>query len=354
MKKIGIFHTAFVGDVALLGKLIDKLREEKVYLFSKKIPLNLYKDDPRVHYLIPIDKGRGFKKFFAIFTIAKLISSYELDILLFPHKSLTTRLIVFLSRVSIKIGFKKVPGAKVVFYDKQKHESERMCDLLSPLPELSQKQGQFRLGCRTNEEDLSSAFVPIPPVSGPFFLVSPGSVWATKKYPISQLAEVILNLLQETELFCVINGGPSDRSDVYELLKKLKEKSIVSQKGGDVLSRLYAYTGELPLDGLILLTKKAEFIISNDSAPLHIASGTNTPTVCFFGPTSSQTGYGPLATSSLVLDYGSEFGLPLSCQPCSLHGQRHCPLGHHNCMRQLSPHFVSQKIMEFWKKIEMK
>jgi heptosyltransferase-2 len=28
--------------------------------------------------------------------------------------------------------------------------------------------------------------------------------------------------------------------------------------------------------------------------------------------------------------------LGLDCSPCSAHGQRRCPLGHHRCLRDLS------------------
>ena len=50
--------------------------------------------------------------------------------------------------------------------------------------------------------------------------------------------------------------------------------------------------GELKLSELPAIIQKAEFIVTNDSAPLHIASALCTPTVALFGPTSFIK-YGP-------------------------------------------------------------
>ena len=50
--------------------------------------------------------------------------------------------------------------------------------------------------------------------------------------------------------------------------------------------------GELKLSELPAIIQKAEFIVTNDSAPLHIASALRTPTVALFGPTSFIK-YGP-------------------------------------------------------------
>jgi heptosyltransferase-2 len=90
-------------------------------------------------------------------------------------------------------------------------------------------------------------------------------------------------------------------------------------------------TGRLSLLGSAALLARCRVLITNDSAPLHLASAMNTPTVALFGPTVPAFGFGPLAEPQVVVQHDS-----LPCRPCHAHGPMECPLGHWRCMRDLS------------------
>jgi heptosyltransferase-2 len=72
-------------------------------------------------------------------------------------------------------------------------------------------------------------------------------------------------------------------------------------------------------------------LVTNDSAPLHLATAVGTPVVAVFGPTVTAFGFGPRGARDRVVEHPS-----LACRPCSAHGPQTCPLGHHRCMRELS------------------
>jgi heptosyltransferase II len=72
--------------------------------------------------------------------------------------------------------------------------------------------------------------------------------------------------------------------------------------------------------------------VTNDSAPQHLASAMNVPTVSVFGPTVPGFGFGPLSAATVVLGIDS-----LPCRPCDRHGPARCPLGHWQCMRSIAP-----------------
>ena len=85
--------------------------------------------------------------------------------------------------------------------------------------------------------------------------------------------------------------------------------------------------GKLSLKESGTLLSKAKFLVTNDSGPFHIARGVKCKTFVIFGPTSpGMFDFGENDT----LIYGEE-----KCSPCSLHGDKRCPKGHFNCMKNI-------------------
>jgi heptosyltransferase-2 len=93
--------------------------------------------------------------------------------------------------------------------------------------------------------------------------------------------------------------------------------------------------GKLSVLGSAAMIGRAVALVSNDSAPQHIASAMNTPTTTIYGPTVPELGFGPVAEISLVAGNHD-----LDCRPCQHHGPPKCPLGHWRCMRELSSEHI--------------
>ena len=75
------------------------------------------------------------------------------------------------------------------------------------------------------------------------------------------------------------------------------------------LNEVYDFTGKTNLRELAYLLSLCKVLVTNDSAPLHIASAQGIPTVAIFGPTDEKK-YGPLAPRSIVIRKN------LRCSPC--------------------------------------
>jgi heptosyltransferase-2 len=158
----------------------------------------------------------------------------------------------------------------------------------------------------------------------PLVALAPGSVWATKRWPYyPELARELSGLGQ-----VVIVGGDADRELALDIVGATKGQAIDT-------------TGQLSLLASADLIGRAAVLITNDSAPLHLASAMNTPTVAVFGPTVPEFGFGPLATASRIAGNAA-----LACRPCDKHGPQRCPLGHWRCMREITPDVVASLVRD--------
>src|SRR5262249_25677757 len=83
------------------------------------------------------------------------------------------------------------------------------------------------------------------------------------------------------------------------------------------------------------IVRRARAVVTNDSAPLHLASAMKTPTVALFCATVPEFGFGPWHTVSENVGVAG-----LSCRPCRRHGGNSCPTGTHACRINLTPEMV--------------
>ncbi|NUS99108.1 MAG: glycosyltransferase family 9 protein, partial [Gemmatimonadaceae bacterium] len=160
----------------------------------------------------------------------------------------------------------------------------------------------------------------------PLVALAPGSVWATKRWPYyPALARAVASRAR-----VVVVGARDDAALAAEIAAEVGDGSVIDA------------TGALSLLGSAELIGRCRAIVSNDSAPLHLASAMNTPTVAIFGPTVPSFGFGPLAERAAIVEDDL-----LACRPCDRHGPRRCPLGHWRCMRGMLPARVADIVMGY-------
>ena len=107
-----------------------------------------------------------------------------------------------------------------------------------------------------------------------------------KMYPEDKFKEVIETLSLRFKIVLIGQGK-------YPFWKKYSHKNVVNLSGKTEIADLF-----------YLLDKYAKIMLSIDSAPLHIASYLNIPTLALFGPTDSRV-YGPFSDAARVISKGS-------------------------------------------------
>jgi len=78
------------------------------------------------------------------------------------------------------------------------------------------------------------------------------------------------------------------------------------------------------------LLETARALVTNDSGPMHLATGVGSRVVALFGPTHKAWGFFPSGENDVVLER------EMTCRPCHLHGGRGCRRGE-ICLRGISP-----------------
>ncbi|TVO62393.1 lipopolysaccharide heptosyltransferase II [Spiribacter vilamensis] len=92
--------------------------------------------------------------------------------------------------------------------------------------------------------------------------------------------------------------------------------------------------GQTTLSQAIDLLAASSVVVTNDSGLMHIAAATSAPVIALYG--SSDPQYTPPLSDRAEIIYRG-----LECSPCF---QRHCPLGHLNCLRGITPDHVTHMI----------
>ncbi len=89
---------------------------------------------------------------------------------------------------------------------------------------------------------------------------------------------------------------------------------------------------------LAALLARMAVVVTNDSAPMHLAVAAGVPTVAIFCATVPAQGYGPLGARAVVVEKD------LACRPCGRHGGERCPRGTDDCMELVEVSAVREAV----------
>ena len=321
-RRILVIQTAFLGDLVLTTPLFRALRSKfpNAFITVLAIPTTaaILENLPELDRILVHDKKRG-----GVRELVRIINSVrreKFDTVISPHRSTRSALITFYSGAKVRVGYEE--NELSFFYNRRVerlmrlHEAERVLALMqpfggsdeSPRPHLTLSEDERSYVCGLMGES-------------PYALVAPGSAWVTKRWPPEHFAQVVIGL-EERGYRVALMGGPSDR-ETAELVAEKLPVSVANLVGKTTVRQMAALIAE------------ADLLVCNDSAPVHVASAFDKPTVAIFGPTTPEMGFAPLGERSIAIGLRD-----LSCRPCGEHGDDTCPEGNFACMEQLRPETV--------------
>ena len=174
-------------------------------------------------------------------------------------------------------------------------------------------------------ENIDNFLADFPPKK-PKIILFPGARHFTKRWPLEYYAELIAVILDQTDWQVIIGGDTEDGQYVSQL------KVLENQ-------RVHNACGQFDLLEIMLLIRICDWVVSNDSAPMHMAALFHKKQIAIFGNTVPRFGFAPLNPKAVILE-----NRQLRCRPCSHIGYKKCPKGHFRCLRDISVESVMKKL----------
>ena len=307
-----VIQTAFLGDVILTTGLLTFLagRFGPLDVVTTPAAAPLLETHPAVRRTVAYAKRGSDGGVGGLMTLARSLRVLRYDRAYLPHRSLRTAMLARLAGIPERIGYAGGPGSWSYTRRIAKpggHEAERILALAEP-PQGTVARVSLEL--TADDRRVAADWLAVRGIQPGFVALAPGSIWGTKKWPY------YAELMAALEGPVVIVGGPEDRA--------LAESVAAGRKSAQIAA------GALPLRASAALLASAAVLVTNDSAPLHLATAVGTRVVAIFGPTIPAFGFGPRGEQDRIVEHEH-----MPCRPCSSHGPQICPLGHHRCMREL-------------------
>ena len=345
-KKILVIHTAFPGDIILLTPLLKAisalLEPEQFTVLTTPIGKEILENFSFISSFIIYDKNLSEKGLRGFIKKLVTIKSNKFDLAIIPHRSLRSALLALFSGIKERIGFIEHKNLFISFLYtkrikrmKKLHEVEKNMLLISSLlykPLEHNDINAYPVEIPTSSEDELSTIKLLDSKINldNTVLIAPCSNWATKMWPDEYFVELIRLLKKEN--YNIILIGSNSMHDL-EICKNITESLNNLQ--------IVNLAGKTTLRNLSVLCLKSSFMISNDSAPMHIAAAHRVPLIAIFGSTTKDLGYFPYSGNSIVVEKN------IYCRPCGLHGKVKCPETHFKCMLEVSP----QEVFSIFKKM---
>jgi len=154
--------------------------------------------------------------------------------------------------------------------------------------------------------------------------IAPGAAHATKRWPLEHW-EILTRRLVEQGCQVLVVGG-SDDAPLGSVLARMCP------------GRVHNAAGQFQLQETGALLQRTSAVISGDTGVMHMATAVGAPVVALFGPTVQPFGFFPYTKRAAVLE------LTMACRPCTSKGGPHCHLGHHRCLRDITPELVHEAL----------
>lgn len=341
--KILVIGPAWVGDMVMAQSLFMCLKEQhpraRIDVLAPAWSAALLNRMPEVSEALTLDVAHGELGLGKRFALGKALRERGYDQAIVLPNSFKSALIPRIARIPLRTGWRGEARGLLLndcrVLDKEKYPlmvqrfaalayAETPAWLLAgrvPVPRLRVAPGARR-----------SMFAKFSlNTTKPILALCPGAEYGpSKQWPEAHYTAVAAHYLQpQCGYQVVLLGSERDRPVAQRIMDGLKTSARSDCRN---------LCGETKLAEAIDILGAASAVVSNDSGLMHVAAALDRPMVVVYGSTSADF-TPPLSARARALS------LQMDCSPCF---KRECPLGHHNCLKELQPALVIAALAELF------
>lgn len=317
-----------IGDVILtlpvLGVLEKEFPNARISVMVSPQAKEIFVNDPAISKIISYDKHISFLE---KIKLGLRLKRRNFDLVVDLRSTMYPVLINAPYRTSL---FTPTPKDLVWGFSKaKKHKHKRYIHLNKLLPlGLDVQNATYNLLFSEEDKRTTKSIFEEFNISeaDKIVAVAPGTKSHIKRWTTSGFTKACQRLNRELGIKVLLVGDTNDKEITSQILST------------QALSDTYDISGRTNMHQLGCLLSRCKLLITNDSAPLHLADIVNTPSVAIFGPTD-HIKYGPTLENSVVIRKN------FKCSPCE---KAQCAFNL-ECMKQISADEVfeaAKKILE--------
>jgi heptosyltransferase II len=335
--KFLVIGPSWVGDMVMAQALFITLRQQHpdavIDVLAPHWCMDLLQRMPEVRQAIQLDVGHGEFGLGKRWRLGRQLIAGSYDQAIVLPNSFKSALIPLFARIPVRTGWRG-EARNILLNDCRKLDKTKYPLMVERFVALAYPVGQ------PLPKPLARPALKVDPTSTAalrsklqlqdsrrVLVMCPGAEFGpSKQWPEASFAEVARHYIAAGYQIWIL-GSAKDRETGARVLSGLAAGQATYCKN---------LCGQTSLGDAIDLMAAADAVVSNDSGLMHVAAALALPLVVVYGSTSA-------AFTPPLADRVRALSLQLSCSPCF---KRTCPLGHHNCMKQLHPNQVIGALAE--------
>lgn len=323
-EKILVIRLSSLGDIVLLVPELVRMRNAapsaEIHLLTKRRYAEIFDGNTYLDEVLAVDHGGPAE----LAAMRRRLARERYDAVIDAHGVWRSAFFLHSLRAKRKVRIRKDEIAKLALiagklnlYRRLVTQSERYARLFEA---LGVPAGGERPALPLPSPAVAAADAALRsvfPEGSRVVALAPGARWETKRWPVGCFAE-LARLLSRRGFRIALVGGHGDETACAAIARDISPPPL-------------DLAGRLPILGTAAVLARCAALVTNDSAPLHLAEAVGTPVLAIFGPTVRAFGYFPRLPRSVALE------TDLPCRPCSRNGARRCPYGTKECLETITP-----------------